>query len=181
MKSVDSPADILPSRGFPWGSDNPTKAQRFIVAVVIATIGAALVAAEYRHPGHHSDFGQVWFGARQMLDGHNPWPLVGPGLEFNWPWGLLYPGPALVIAIPLAWLREGTASTVFVWLSVFALVWGATRDSWFRVPAFASLPFVVGASAGQWSALTASSWFLPATAAVWIAKPTLGVAMGISA
>jgi hypothetical protein len=60
-------------------------------------------------------------------------------------------------------------------------VWGATRDSWHRLPAFASLPFFVASSAAQWSALMAATWFVPAAAAVWIAKPTLGVALAVSA
>lgn len=168
--------------GFPWASTEPTRIQRTAVSASIATLAGVLAAYEYlRSPGHHSDFGIIWFGARAMLHGTNPWPLIGPGLAFDWNWPLLYPAPALILALPVSWLPEGAAATIFIWVSVFLLAWGATRDGWHRLPAFASLPFMVAASASQWSALMASSWFIPGVAIVWIAKPTLGVSLAVSA
>ncbi len=178
--SVNRIAQDDSSRGFPWGSGKPARPQRLLVSVVIASIAALAVLSEYMGaPGHHSDFGMSWFGARTLLAGRDPWALVGPGLEFDWRWPLLYPTHALLLALPFSWMSEAAASATFIWISTFLLVWGATRSSWHRIPAFASLPFLIASSAGQWSALLASSWFLPATAVAWAAKPTLGAALAL--
>ena len=164
--------------GFPWGSNNPTRVQRLLVAATVAAVGSAFTAAEYfRNAAHHSDFGIIWFGARSMFRGVNPWPLVGPGLAFDWSWPLLYPGTALVLASPLTLIPESASATLFVFISVFLLIWGATRDSWNRLPAVISLPFVVASSAGQWSALLASTWFLPFAAVACAAKPMIGLSL----
>jgi hypothetical protein len=126
--------------------------------------------------GHHSDFSAVWIGARLMLEGTNPYPVVGPGLAVSWPWELRYPGPALVAGIPFALVPEWLASVLFSVGSGCLLAWGMTRDSWHRVPALVSGPFILAASAGQWSPLFAASWFIPSLAVLFAVKPTSGAA-----
>lgn len=164
--------------GFPWGANTPSRPQRFAVAVVIAIAATILVATQFRlNPGQHSDFGPVWFGARAFVAGSDPYQLIGPGREFNW-WNLTYPATTLVAMIPFAvFSNEALATILFVCLSTVTLVWGSTGDGWHRLPAFASLAFVIAAAAGQWSILLASSFFLPVLSIFWIAKPTLGIAI----
>lgn len=151
---------------------------RLALTIGIAAAAVAIALTEYAiTPGRHSDFGPVWFGARALLAGSNPWAQVGPGLTFDWPWQLLYPVPALVLAIPFAPASEILATAAFVGISTFLLAWGATRSGPHRLPAFASFPFFVASAAGQWTALLGSGWFLPVTAFAWVAKPTIGVAL----
>jgi hypothetical protein len=151
---------------------------RFALTVGIAATAAAITLTEYSmNVGRHSDFAPAWFGARALLAGSNPWAQVGPGLTFDWPWPLLYPAPALVLAIPFAAVTEIVATATLVGASTFLLVWGVTRSGPHRLPAFASLPFFIASAAGQWTALLGSGWFLPLTAFAWIAKPTIGLAL----
>src|SRR5215207_5028160 len=39
------------------------------------------------------DFDQLWFAARALLAGQNPYHLVGPGRSFPWEFPLFYPLP----------------------------------------------------------------------------------------
>src|SRR4051812_20584786 len=80
---------------------SPSTIARVITALCVAAFGAAFTLAErIRVPEAHSDFGAVWFGARSIVRGVDPYPLVGPGLPFSWWWHLNYPGTALIAAIP---------------------------------------------------------------------------------
>lgn len=168
---------VVVGRGWPWGEDAPTRKQRLIVATVVAVAAAALVLRGYiGNPAHHSDFSAVWIGARVLLEGGNPYPLVGPGLAINWPWPLRYPATAFVAAVPLALIPEWLASALFSGVSAFLLVYGMTRESWLRTPALVSGPFLLSVAAAQWSPLFTASWFIPALAAVFAVKPTSGLA-----
>ena len=117
----------------------------------------------------------MWFGATKMLQGLSPYESSGPGREYDWDWSVLYPGTAFALAAPLAVLTESHASAAFVAISVWLLVFGATRDSWHRLPAFASAAFVIAVRAAQWSPLLSAGLFIPGVAVAWAAKPTLGL------
>lgn len=161
---------------FPWGSNRPTRPQRLLVALAVATLGAVILVVELgRHDVFHTDFGPLWFGARALLDGRNPYPLVGPGREFDWEWTLLYPGPALVAALPFAWLSEQVAAVSFVFVSTFLLAYGISRRSWHLLPIFASEAFANSARLAQWSILFTAALFLPALAFFAVAKPQAGI------
>lgn len=130
----------------------------------------------FTYAGHHSDFSAVWIGARLILDGVNPYLVVGPGLALDWPWELRYPGPAFVVSIPFVLLPEWLASALFSAGSGFLLAYGMTRDTWHRTPALLSGPFILAAAAAQWSPLFTASWFIPQLAFIFVVKPTSGLA-----
>lgn len=156
----------------------PSPTARISVAVGIAIAAALLFYFErLREPAGHSDFGQAWFGARTLLAGGNPYALVGPGREFNWPWPLFYPATALLLAIPFAILREIYAATAFVGVSSGLLAYSITRDGWYRLPLFLSSSFVIAARAAQWSPLMTAALSLPALGWAVAAKPNLGLAL----
>src|SRR5690242_7842385 len=76
---------------------------------------AAVVAYQHaliRDP--QRDFTQVWFAARTVLHGADPYALVGPGLTYDWPCPLLYPLTAAVAAMPLAALPQELANALFM-------------------------------------------------------------------
>lgn len=136
----------------------------------------AVLALAHARPGDARDFDQVWFGARAVLRGADPYALIGPGRAFEWRWPLYYPLPAMLVALPLAWLPVAVARALFVGASVGACSMAFTRDGWHRWPALASLAFVSAVSAGQWSPLLAAAFVYPALAWLWVAKPTVGLA-----
>jgi hypothetical protein len=131
-------------------------------------------------PTHPGDFGIVWFGGRALLRGINPYPLVGPGLEYDWPWLLLYPATAMVTAIPLAPLTRLAAILIFVFASCALLAFALTKDGWYRMPLFLCAPFIVAAGAAQWSPLFTAAIGIPALAIFFAAKPPLGLALALS-
>lgn len=165
-----------PKKVFPWGSNNPTRRQRVIVALCSSAFAmAGLAWTNHADPAHRTDFAIVWFGAKAMLEGRNPYDLVGPGMQFEWAYPLLYPGTALVVAIPFAWLSENAASIAFVGVSTFLFSYGITRGSWHLLPLFASEAFRQSVIAAQWSLIMTAALFLPWVAALASAKPQTGL------
>lgn len=160
------------SHGFPWGSNQPTRRQRLLLALGIAVcVGLNLYITQEKYDSTRSDFSLIWFGARALLNGADPYRLVGPGLVFDSQWTSLYPATAYVVGIPFAALPERWASIAFVSASSFLLAYGITRHSWHLLPIFPSVPFIFSAQVAQWSILATAAIFIPWIAAVAAAKP----------
>ncbi len=162
-------------RGFPWGSNRPTINQRLIVALVIGVIGAVVHYVRSADNGGLSDFSTVWYGARFLLDGQNPYALIGPHRMIGLPSYLLYPAPALVVVMPLTLLPAHWAGTIFVLVSATLLGFGATRNGWHLLPIFPSVAFLMSAQMGQWSILMTAAFFLPALTFLSVAKPQASI------
>ncbi|MDP9179948.1 MAG: hypothetical protein M3O61_19950, partial [Gemmatimonadota bacterium] len=150
--------------------------RRIILAVVVATVAAAVIVNRFAtEPTYYGDFSLVWFGARSILHGISPYPLVGPGLTFELDYPLLYPATAFVAAMPLAALPQAAAVTAFVWISTALLVYGMTADSWHRLPILVSLTFLLNVTAAQWTILMTAAVYIPALCFFVLAKPQSGV------
>ena len=122
-------------RGFPWGDNNPTRRQRVIFAAAIAALAATIVFADFqRDPNRRTDFGRVQFAAHAMLEGRNPYKLVGPGLEYDDEYTLLYPGTTVVAAIPFTVFSLRNGAILLVAISSFLLAYGITAESWHLLP-----------------------------------------------
>ena len=136
-------------------------------------IGTAAAAIHYFRPGGYrlSDFSVVWYASSFLARGLDPYALVGPHLQVDLPSPVFYPAPALVAAIPLTFLSPDIAGATFIFLSAALLAFGATRDSWYLLPIFPSLPFLTSARLGQWSIILTAAAFIPALAVLSIAKP----------
>lgn len=144
------------------------------MAIALLSAGV-LYAAFVQDPSLKTDFGQVWFSARAMLAGRDPYLLVGPGLEYAIPYHLYYPATAFVSAIPLAAFSEQVASIVFVALGAFLLAYGITADGWHRLPLIASAAFMDSVLAAQWTIILTAAIFLPWLGMLAAAKPQTGL------
>ncbi len=113
----------------------------------------------------------MWYGARFLLKGRNPYFLVGPGGIVATPTPLLYPAPSFVAVLPLTLIPFHLSGAVFVFLSTVLLAWGATFDGWHRLPMFASIAFLTTAQMGQWSILMTAMVFIPALGFLAVVKP----------
>ena len=159
-------------------SVTPSASQRAVFATVLGLAVATYVVFHgLANPDFTSDFDQVWAGARALWHGKDPYVVVGPGREFGWRWPLYYPLPALVAVAPLGLVPVIAARAVFSGFSAGILAWAVTRDGWSRLPIFLSVSFMVTMELGQWSVLYAAAFFIPALAAIGIAKPNFGVAL----
>lgn len=115
-------------------------------------------------PGKVSDFDQVWQAAVALVNGGDPYVLMGPGLVFHLEDPVLYPVTAFVAAIPFLLLTEVWATMVFLFITTFLMAYGITADGWHRLPIFVSLSFITCVWLVQWSMLWTAALFLP-----WIA------------
>lgn len=155
---------------------------RAAFALLLGVACAVYVVAHGRaNPDFVSDFDQIWAGARALLEGKDPYQVVGPQGAFYWKWPLYYPLPALIVVAPLGLLPVLAARAIFAALGAALLGWAVTRDGWFRLPIFISVSFMVTVELGQWSALYAAAFFLPWLAVVGVAKPNFGIAVGAAA
>lgn len=157
--------------GFPWAEGMPTVRRRLAVALLIGVAAAAVHYFRAAEQGGVSDFTALWHGARFLLEGQNPYPLIGPGRTIGTPSPVYYPVTAFVASLPLTVLPFLWAGTVFIFASAFLLAYGATKDGWHRLPIFPSIAFLTSAQVGQWSILTTAALFIPALAFLTAAKP----------
>jgi hypothetical protein len=126
------------------------------------------------------DFAQVWFLARSILNGVNPYPLVGPGLSFDWAWPLLYPIPAGIVAIPFAPLPSDWASVAFMVVGGATFAWALMEYGYGPLFGFFGAALHYAAETAQWSPLFAAAVVLPPISAVLLAKPTIGAAIFVA-
>jgi hypothetical protein len=146
-------------------------------------VGACAAALHYFNPGNNgglSDFSVLWYGSKLLLAGVNPYEAIGPGLLVDLPWPLRYPAPALIAVAPLTLLPLGIASAAFVFISAALLAFGATCGGWYRLPLFASIPFLNAARVGQPSILITAAFFLPAINLIAALKPQASLPVVIS-
>lgn len=146
----------------------PTRAKRAVAAALIASTCATYLALR---PPSRTDFSLIRFGAQALLNGGNPYNLVGPGNVFESDWTALYPATAYVLGIPFTFLPDRAASIAFVAASTFLLAYGITRDGWQRLPVFLSVPFIWSVILAQWSIILTAMVFLPSLAVIAAAKP----------
>ncbi|MEO8195065.1 MAG: hypothetical protein ABI681_14525 [Gemmatimonadales bacterium] len=149
-----------------------TRGNRVIVASLITSICGVFLALR---PPSHTDFSLIRFGAQALLQGANPYYLVGHGRVFDSDWTALYPATAYVLGIPFTLLADRAASIAFVVPSVFLLAYGVTRDGWQRLPILMSAAFIWSVILAQWTIILTAVVFLPWVAVVAAAKPNQAI------
>ena len=159
----------------------PSRRARIGVSFLIGAVTAVYVFLVWRNPTTtHPDFWEPWFTAKAILNGVDPYPLIGPGRSVANQFLLIYPLTAGIAVLPLALLNLINATMVFVALSAGFLAYAITADGWHRLPLFLSFPFVAAAWAGQWSPIFSAAFLLPGLAWLYVAKPSLGIAFLVS-
>lgn len=178
--SEPTEAPTNPER-FPWGDNNPSRLQRLVVALLIATVAGGGLAFHLVYAGlFRTDFSQLKFGAEAMLHGADPYKLVGPGLVFESMWPVMYPATAYAAAIPFTPLNDIAASALFIGLGAFLLAYGSTAGTWHRLPMFASFAFTSNVQLAQWSPLITAMLFLPWLGLFAAAKPNQALPILVS-
>jgi len=156
----------------------PSVRSRVAVVLLVSLAAAAVVVFSGRTGRTRStDFDQLWVGARMLLQGRNPYELIGPGREFPWPFPLVFPLPAVVAAVPFAGLSLEAARVLFATLGAAAFGWAVTKRS--LVPALLclSIPFLAAVRLGQWSTLLAAAMLIPWLGVTIAAKPSIGLSV----
>lgn len=161
----------------------PSRRARLAIALAVAVASGVCVYLRAARglaiaQDQGSDFDPVWLGARALLHGLDPYALLTPAVKRANAWGLYYPMPALLVALPTALLPLAAARAVFFGTSSALLAYGITREGYSRLPVFASMAFVEAAWLVQWSPLLTAAALLPWAAGLLIVKPNIGAALG---
>ena len=150
---------------------------RWRVAAVFFVVSGTYAAARAVHePAWPTDFDQLWFAARAMLAGDDPYAVVGPGRLFNWLWPLYYPLPAVLYTIPFTVLPVAVARVAFSAVAAGALGWAVGARARVLWPMLLSAAYIISISRTQWAPLLLAVTWMPALGFVVMAKPNVGLA-----
>lgn len=153
------------------------RAPRATAAALFAVVAMAYAWARMRHePTWPTDFDQLWFAARALRTGENPYDVVGPGRAFAWDWPLFYPLPAVLAAVPFSWLPVTWARVAFATAAAGTLGFAIGPRLAVLWPMALSAAFLMSAARTQWSPFVLAAAWLPALSILAIAKPTIGLA-----
>ncbi|HET7550027.1 MAG TPA: hypothetical protein VFK04_01980 [Gemmatimonadaceae bacterium] len=150
--------------------------RRLTIALIIGFCAAYLAWPGVGVVGA-SDFNQLWYGARALLAGGNPYAAVGPGRAFEWPFPLFYPLPAVLVAVPFTMLTPAGASMLFSCIAAALFVWVLTGSAPYRLAAVLSFSFYYAVAISQWSPLLIASVLIPSLGFLLVVKPTIGLAL----
>jgi len=120
---------------------------------------------------------QVWYAARALLAGQDPYQVIGPGRADPLPWPFYYPLTAALLGLPLALLPLPLARIAFVGLGGGLVGYVIARHRPQLWPLAFAQPFGNAASTGQWSLFLAASLTLPWLGPVAAAKPNVALAL----
>jgi hypothetical protein len=148
----------------------------FATACLVAA-GSAWIAATADHSTIQADIDQLWFAARALLQGRDPYALIGPGREFEYDWPLYYPLPAALFLVPLAPLPAIVARIVMAAASGGLLAYLIARTDPRALILFASYAYYANAWYAQWTPLLMCALYVPAIGLFFAAKPSVGAAM----
>ena len=126
------------------------------------------------------DFEYPFAGARMLVHGQDPYVVldkVNPEAHAPFDLPLYYPLPALLVIAPLTPLSPHAAGAVFFGISAALLAWFVTRRELWRLHLFASAPFVIAATVGQFAPLMMLVALVPGAGALAAFKPNIGAAL----
>jgi hypothetical protein len=124
-----------------------------------------------------SDFDQLWYGARVLWRGGNPYAEIGPGKAFDWGWPLVYPLPTIVAFLPFAALPLLAARLIFSSVSAGLLAFAVSKRGLAPLTIMLSAAVLDALRAGQLSMLMTSALLLTALSFTFVLKPPFGLAL----
>jgi hypothetical protein len=155
-----------------------TTSRRAVVALAIGCFAAAVVYAGHQPPVPKSDWDEIWAAGRALLDGFDPYAALAVGHhsdQFNYP--LVYPAPAVLVAVPFALLPLQSALPLWAGLGTAALAWTLLARGWWGLLGLGSAFYLHALISLQWAPLLTAAVAVPALGFVWAAKPTVGAAL----
>jgi len=159
----------------------PTVQRRVAVAALVALAAAVYVFWFDRLTNQTglggSDFDQLWYGARVLWHGGNPYDEIGPGRAFDWGWPLVYPLPTIVALMPFAILPVLAARIAFASLSAGLLAFALSRRGFGALAVLVSAAVVDGVRAGQLSVAMTGAVLVSSVAFILILKPPFGLVL----
>src|SRR5687767_5435216 len=108
----------------------PSLKARLLFVALVALITAAIARIKFdQYGGLPPDFTHWWVAARALLNGQNPYDVIRPGVPYAWfDSHFMYPLPAAVVTIPVAWLAGDVAGMAFSAVGMGLLAFALTRE-----------------------------------------------------
>jgi hypothetical protein len=147
------------------------------VSLALGAVTFALVAYAFHGAPPNGDFWRPWLGAKALLSGTTPYGLFSPTGLYPHEFPDLYPLVASVPLLPLMFLPFNFAAGAFSGISASLLAWAITAKNFNRLPIFLSLPTVIALYSSQWSVIFSAAFIVPLLSFLYVAKPTIGLAM----
>ena len=119
------------------------------------------------------DFNWAYDAARALIAGRDPYSGTPPGT-------IPYPLPAVLFAIPFAWLPREVAGATFFGVSSAVLSFGLTKQNYVRLLAFFCYPFWAAMLTAQWTPLLAAAACFPLLLPLTMAKPHIGLPVALT-
>ena len=154
--------------------------RRLLLSVAVGVVAMVLAYEAQAAISQTTDFAQLWHAARGLLQGRNPYDIVGPHGSFNWPFPLLYPLTAVIVASPLTILPLPWANALFVAIGSATVAWALPGERQNRSAQwwlFASATFVYVVRTAQWGPLLVGAALTPSLGWLLACKPTIGAAL----
>jgi hypothetical protein len=161
---------------FPLGNGPAPLSVRWalLVALVVGGGSAYVVLSRTNGP---ADIDQVWFAAKAILGGRDPYALIGPGREFDQQFPFYYPLPAAIIMLPFAPVPVLVVRLVFAAGSGALLAYCVARYDWRWLLLFLSRTYWLNLWYVQWGTVLTCALFMPWVGLFFTGKPTNGAAM----
>jgi hypothetical protein len=110
------------------------------------------------------------------MDGVDPYVVAVSTTQWPWPEPFFYPGPAVLLSVPLGWLPMPVAAGLFIGVPTCGLCWALSAGGWWRLWLFASPSFLMAVEVGQWSPAICLAALVPSLGWLAAGKPNLGAA-----
>jgi hypothetical protein len=158
------------------GIDEAFSRHRWRVALMLAFLTGSFAVLRYiRQPTFTSDLDQLWYAARALTQGENPYAVVGPGRAFPWAWPVFYPLPAILLAVPFSLLPLSVARIAFSIVAATSLGYAAGARWRVLWPLAFSMSYFLAISRNQWSPFVLASMWVPLFGFVLAAKPNVSL------
>lgn len=161
--------------------DQPLPRSWAIAVALLVAIVSGWIAA---HIGTSfvTDMDQVWFATRALMDGKDPYALIGPdhaladGSAFRF--AFYYPPVAPFLLLPLAPFPVEVTRVAMAAVPGGLLAYLVARwRPFLLLPLFLSRAYYLNVWYVQWTVIATTALFLPWLGGVLAAKPNIGVAM----
>lgn len=155
----------------------PSRPARIAVAAIVAMCSATLawLIATNNATWYVSDLDQTWWAGRLLLDGRDPYTVIGDGTDPRWLFRYFYPMPAAWVGVALAPLGRDAMRMTFVAVSGALFAYALTRERWTPLAAVATQGYWSAVFLAQWTPLVAAGAVLPAVGWALACKPNVAL------
>lgn len=150
--------------------------ERWLVTLAVVGVTTAFALIRLAHgPDVPSDLDQLWYAARALLHGADPYLAVGPGRAFPWEWPLFYPLPAVMLVVPFSLFPLTLARVAFAVVASAALGYAVGARWRILWPMLLSTAYYLAISRNQFAPFILAAIWIPALGFVVAAKPNIGL------